>query len=72
MSTISFRCARVGSFLRGFLRGMASPLELFSPARITLPYRSDAEALSEDWKNIGRDFRSAMMHERNDALAGSR
>lgn len=61
----------IASFWRGFLRGLASPVELFSSARIRLPYGSDAEALGEDWENIGQDFRAAMSHERNDAPAGN-
>lgn len=65
------RRAGIGSFWRGFLRGLASPVELFSVARIGLPYRSDSEALREDWKNVGRDFRAAMTYE-SDVLAGNR
>lgn len=65
------RRVRVGSFWRGFYRGLASPVELFAPPGIGVPYRSDAKALREDWKNVGRDFRTAMRYER-DALAGNR
>lgn len=71
MSTELWRCAGTGSFWRDLLRGLASPIELFTPTGIRLPYRSDAEALREDWKNIRRDFRAAMVYER-DALAGNR
>lgn len=67
MSTELLRHAGIGSFSRGFLRGLASPIELFASHRIGLPYRSDAEALREDWKNVGRDFRAAMRHEREAA-----
>lgn len=55
----------------GLVRGIASPVELFSSPRIRLPYRSDAEALRRDWANIGADLRTAMNHER-DAIAGNR
>ena len=71
MSTERLRRAGIRSSWRGFLRGLASPVELFTPARIRLPYRSDGEALREDWENVGRDFRAAMRYER-DALAGNR
>lgn len=64
-----------GTGIRGFwsslLRGLACPVEIFASPRIRLPYRSDADALRADWKNIGRDFRKAMSYER-DALAGNR
>jgi hypothetical protein len=65
------RRACIASFWGGLLRGLASPVELFCSARIRLPFGSDAEALGEDWENIGQDFRAAMTHERNDAPAGS-
>ncbi|HEV2270066.1 MAG TPA: hypothetical protein VGR92_11445 [Steroidobacteraceae bacterium] len=72
MSSEFVRSACIANFCRGLLRGLASPVELFTSARIRLPYRSDAEALQEDWQNIGQDFRVALMHESNDASAGSR
>lgn len=72
MSTEFLGSACVASFWRGFLRGLASPVELFTSTRIRLPYRSDAEALRMDWENIGRDFSVAITHERYDAPAGSR
>ena len=71
MSIESLTRAGAGNFWRGFLRGLASPVELFAPARIELPYHSDGEALREDWKNVGRDFEAAMRYER-DAIAGNR
>jgi hypothetical protein len=67
MSTEFLRSACIASFWRGLLRGLASPVELFTSTRIRLPYRSDADALRRDWENIGQDFRAATTHERNDA-----
>lgn len=71
MSAKLSRSTGIASFWRGFLRGLGSPAEVFMPPGIALPYSSDAEALRNDWKNIGRDFRAAIRYER-DALAGSR
>lgn len=70
MSITPLRCVSVRNWWRGFLRGLAVPVELFVPPRIGLPNHSDGRALREDWKNIGRDFRAAMRYERDSA--GSR
>jgi hypothetical protein len=51
------------SFLQGFLRGLASPAEVFSPPEISVPRRSAEEAMRHDLEKIGGDFRSAIAHE---------
>ena len=63
---------RVRSFWRGFLRGLASPGEVFRPPQIVILRRSDTEALRRDWEKIGGDFRAVMPHEHRDATAASR
>ncbi|HET9105795.1 MAG TPA: hypothetical protein VFN79_01245 [Steroidobacteraceae bacterium] len=58
---------RAGSFLQGFLRGVASPGEVFAVPQIHAPARSTDDAMRRDLEKIGSDFRCAIEHEQRDA-----
>jgi hypothetical protein len=42
-----------GGFLRGFLRGLNSTSEVFSPRRRTIRERSVSTSLQQDWETVG-------------------
>ena len=51
---------RLRSFLRGFVRGLSSPAEIYRPRGYRMSTTSPAAALRGDWEKIGRDFRAVM------------
>lgn len=69
MILIDFNGSPAQAFRRGFLKGLAAPVMLFSAgnfpapraaAPLTVPARSDAEALAGDWQRVGDDLRRAL------------
>jgi hypothetical protein len=67
---ISFSDFQKSAFLRGFWKGMAAPLVLFSSAVGTphqrtrfefepLPKRSQRQGVGDDWRRVGNDLRRA-------------
>lgn len=69
MFLIDFNTDAAQAFRHGFLKGLAAPTLLFNvdavPAPIavaplTVPPRTDAEALAGDWQRVGADLRTAL------------
>lgn len=69
MILIDFNGSPAQAFRHGFLKGLAAPALLFNvdavPAPIavaplTVPPRTDAEALAGDWQRVGDDLRRAL------------
>ena len=67
---ISFSNIQKSAFLRGFWKGMAAPLVLFSsavgvPHQRTrfefepLPKRTQRQGVGDDWRRVGNDLRRA-------------
>lgn len=50
---------RVGSFIRGFKNGLAGPVLLIEPAKITTRKK---RGIKEDWMAVGNNLRWAMKH----------
>ena len=53
------------SFVRGFLRGIAAPAELYRPFDVRFPQSGPVDALRSDWVRIAADFRSVFAAARN-------
>jgi hypothetical protein len=54
---------RKRGFLKGFLRGLNSPSEIFRSQEYAPRMRSPMMSMQQDWKAIGDDFRSVMSRE---------
>jgi hypothetical protein len=50
----------IHSFLRGFLRGLAAPAEIYAAPRYKRDASSDVERMRSDWESIGKDFRKVI------------
>jgi hypothetical protein len=69
-TVIDFDSTPRAAFARGFLKGLAAPVVLFSNSTVSLPpvpqvkpvvsAGGDAGALSRDWVRIGGDMRVAI------------
>ena len=69
MKSIFANEASRAAFMRGFLRGLYAPANLFDGAEQTYPHgvrfidrisRSDTDALRSDWQMIGGDMRAVI------------
>jgi hypothetical protein len=53
---------RKRGFLKGFLKGLNSPCEIFRSQDYAMGMRSPMMSMQQDWEAIGDDFRSVMSH----------
>lgn len=56
------------SFVRGFLRGLAAPAEIYGRYDVRMPAAASVgEALRSDWNRVGGDLRSAVTRANGEA-----
>lgn len=69
MELLNFSDTSKQAFIKGFWKGLAAPVMIFgnfeAPKRreikpISLNFKTDAEALADDWKRIGMDFNKSI------------